>query len=142
MYAASSQKANCQTLCLDGMPSLVPRSELSTDIVPKLQAKISERVDVFRFVNLTPTFSKCTRPESRRLHLVSATAPVRSWLRTRLRMAASASCVTNSMSTTTPYFASRYVASSVYPHPASSPLFKPLVLGLLAISRFKLCGVH
>jgi hypothetical protein len=75
------------------------------------------------------------------LHLVSVTAPLRLWLRTRLHRAAWASSVTCSISTTALSSASWYVAFSVYPHPASSPFFAPSLLVLLAISRFKLCGV-
>jgi hypothetical protein len=46
------------------------------------------------------------------------------------------------MSTKTQFSASRYVTFSVYPHPASSLLYAPPLLALLAISRFKLCGVR
>jgi hypothetical protein len=42
------------------------------------------------------------------------------WLRSRLLRVALASSVTSSLSTTTQFSASRYVASSAYPHPASS----------------------
>jgi hypothetical protein len=75
-------------------------------------------------------------------HLVSVTAPLRFWLRTRVNRVATASSVTSSLSTTTPSSASWFVVSSVYPHPAFSPLFYPPVLVLLASSQFKLCGVH
>jgi hypothetical protein len=51
---------------LDGLPSLVPLYALATDIFPKLQADISERVNLLRFAKLAPTFSGRARPESRR----------------------------------------------------------------------------
>jgi hypothetical protein len=51
---------------LDGLPSLVPLSVFATDIFPKLQADISERVNLLRFAKLAPTFSNRARPESRR----------------------------------------------------------------------------
>jgi hypothetical protein len=76
------------------------------------------------------------------LYLVSATAPLRFWLRTRLLRVALASSVTSSMSTTTQFSESRSIASSAYPSPASSLHYAPSLLVLLAISRFKLCGVR
>jgi hypothetical protein len=51
---------------LDGLPSLVPLSAFATDIFPKLQADISERVNLLRFAKLAPTFSNRAGPESRR----------------------------------------------------------------------------
>jgi hypothetical protein len=51
---------------LDGLLSLVPLSAFATDIFPKLYKPTSERVNLLRFANLTPTFSSRTRPESRR----------------------------------------------------------------------------
>jgi hypothetical protein len=51
---------------LDGLPSLVPLSAFATDIFPKLQADISEHVNLLRFAKFAPTFSNCARPESRR----------------------------------------------------------------------------
>jgi hypothetical protein len=51
---------------LDGLPSLVPLSAFATDIFPKPQADISERINLLRFAKLAPTFSNCARPESRR----------------------------------------------------------------------------
>jgi hypothetical protein len=53
-----------------------------------------------------------------------------------------ASSVTSSLSTTTQFSASMSIASSAYPHPASSLLFARPLLVLLAISRFKPCGVR
>jgi hypothetical protein len=76
------------------------------------------------------------------LYLVSATAPLSFWLRTRLLPVAWASSVTSSLGTTTQFSASRSVVSSAYPHPTSSLLYAPPLLLLLAISRFKLCGVR
>jgi hypothetical protein len=76
------------------------------------------------------------------LYPVSATAPLRFWLRTRPLWVAWASSVTSSLSTTTQFSVSRSVASSAYPHPASSLLYAPSLLVLLVISRFKLCGVR
>jgi hypothetical protein len=52
---------------LDSLPSLVPPSASATDIFPKLQADINERVNLLRFVMLAPTFSNRARPESRRI---------------------------------------------------------------------------
>jgi hypothetical protein len=129
---------------LDGLPSLVPLSPFATDISPKLQADISERVNLLRFAKLAPTLSnRATLGRSLGvLYLVSATAPLRSWLRTRLLRVAWASSVTSSLSTTTQFPASRSVASSAYSHPASSLLYAPPLLVLLAISQFKLCGVR
>jgi hypothetical protein len=51
---------------LDGLPSLVLLSTFATDIFPKLQADINERVNLLRFAKLAPTFSNRARPESRR----------------------------------------------------------------------------
>jgi hypothetical protein len=51
---------------LDGLPSLVPLSAFAADIFPKLQANISERVNLLRFAKLAPTSSNRARPESRR----------------------------------------------------------------------------
>jgi hypothetical protein len=51
---------------LDDLPSLVPLSAFATDIFPKPQADISERVNLLRFAKLAPTFSNRARPESRR----------------------------------------------------------------------------
>jgi hypothetical protein len=51
---------------LDGLPSLVPLSAFATDIFPKLQADISERVNLLRFAKLAPTLSHRAPPESRR----------------------------------------------------------------------------
>jgi hypothetical protein len=129
---------------LDGPPSLVPFFAFATDIFPKLQANISERANLLHFAKLAPTFSYHARPKSRRFVscLVSATAPLHFSLRLRLLRAAWASSVTSSLSTTTQFSASRSVASSVYPHSTSSLLNALPLLVLLAISRFKLCGVR
>jgi hypothetical protein len=86
---------------LDGLPSLVLLSAFATDIFPKLQADIIERVNLLRFAKLAPTFSNRARHEFRRLYLVSATPPLRFWLRIRLLRVAWASSVTSSLSTTT-----------------------------------------
>jgi hypothetical protein len=51
---------------LDGLSSLVPLSAFATDIFPKLQAHISERVKLLRFAKLAPTFSNRPPLESRR----------------------------------------------------------------------------
>jgi hypothetical protein len=48
------------------MPSLVPLSAFATKIFAKIHADISERVNVLRFANLVPTFSKRAWPELRR----------------------------------------------------------------------------
>jgi hypothetical protein len=53
-------------LSLDGLPSLVPLFAFVADIFPKLQANISERVNLLRFAKLALTFSNRARPESRR----------------------------------------------------------------------------
>jgi hypothetical protein len=50
---------------LDGLPSFVPLSVFATDIFPKLQAEIRERVKLLRFAKLAPTFSHRARSESR-----------------------------------------------------------------------------
>jgi hypothetical protein len=89
-----------------------------------------------------PRFSTALGRSQGVLYLVSETAPLRSWLRTRLLWFALASSVTSSLSTTTQFSASRSVASFAYSHPASSLLYAPPLLVLLAISRFKLCGVR
>jgi hypothetical protein len=75
-------------------------------------------------------------------YLVLATAPLRMWLRTRLLRVAWASSATSSLSITTKFPALHSVASSAYPHPASSLLNVPPLLVLLDISRLKLCGVR
>jgi hypothetical protein len=41
-------------------------SAFATDIFPKLQTDISERINLLRFANLPPKFSNRARPESRR----------------------------------------------------------------------------
>jgi hypothetical protein len=51
---------------LDGLPSLARLSAFATNIFPKLQANINERVNLLRFAKLAPTFSIRARPESRR----------------------------------------------------------------------------
>jgi hypothetical protein len=130
------------TRSLDGLPSLAPIFAFTTDIFSKLQADIGERLNFHLFAKLAPTYPNCARPESRRFYLVSATAPLRFWRRTRLLRVALASSVTSTLSTTTQFSASRSVASSAYPHPASCPLYSPQVLVLLAISQLKLCGVR
>jgi hypothetical protein len=48
------------------MPSLVPLYAFATDIFPKLQADITERVNLLRFAKLAPTFSNNARSELRR----------------------------------------------------------------------------
>jgi hypothetical protein len=69
---------------LDGLPLLVPFSAFVTDIFPKLQASIIERVNLLRFAKLAPTFLTVLGRSLGVLHLVSATAPLLFWLRTRL----------------------------------------------------------
>jgi hypothetical protein len=54
------------TRSLDGLPSLAPLSAFAKDIFPKLQADMSERVNLIRFANLAPTLCNRARPESRR----------------------------------------------------------------------------
>jgi hypothetical protein len=51
---------------LDGLPSLAPLSAFATDSFPKLQADISELVNLRRFPKLAPKFSNRARRESRR----------------------------------------------------------------------------
>jgi hypothetical protein len=41
----------------------------ATDIFPKLQADISEPVNLLRFANMVPTFSNRARPESTKAFL-------------------------------------------------------------------------
>jgi hypothetical protein len=50
------------TRFLDGLTSFVPLSAFATNIFPKLQADISERVNLLRFVYLAPTSSNRARP--------------------------------------------------------------------------------
>jgi hypothetical protein len=71
---------------LDGLPSLVLLSAFATDIFPKLQGDISERVNLLRFANLAPTFSNRARSESRRV--ASRLGHGALVLRTRLQRAA------------------------------------------------------
>jgi hypothetical protein len=85
---------------LDGLPQLVPL--FITDIFPKLQADICERVNMLRFANLALTFSNRARPESMRFisrlgH--GALASLASDM--RLLRVAWASFVTSFLSTTT-----------------------------------------
>jgi hypothetical protein len=54
---------------------------------------VSAYIKLLRISCLAPTFSIRTRPESRRLHFVSATAPFRFWLGTRTHRADWASSV-------------------------------------------------
>jgi hypothetical protein len=58
------QRASCSR-SLDGVPSLVPVIAFATDIFPKLQADISERINLLRFAKLPPAFSNRTQSESR-----------------------------------------------------------------------------
>jgi hypothetical protein len=46
---------------LDGVPSLIPLSAFATDMFPKLQADMSERVNLLRFAKLAPAFSNRAR---------------------------------------------------------------------------------
>jgi hypothetical protein len=127
---------------LDGLPSIVPLSAFATDIFPKLQADISERVNLLHFAKLAPTFSNRARPESRRfvsrlghgaLAFFASDPPTSGHLgELRDKLPEHFDAVS----------ASRYVASSAYPHPASSLPYAPPLLVLLAISRFKLRGVR
>ena len=108
---------------LDGLPSLVPLSAFATDIFPKLQADISERVNLLRFAKLAPTFSNRARPESRRfvsclghgvLAFLASDPPTSGRLgELRDKFPEHYDAVSSS----------RSVASSAYPHPASSLLF-------------------
>jgi hypothetical protein len=61
---------------LDGLPSLVPLSSFATDIFPKLQTDISERVNLLRFAKLAPNFLTALGRSLGVSHLVSATAPL------------------------------------------------------------------
>jgi hypothetical protein len=122
-----------------------PRSypfQRATEMVPKLEADIGERVNLLRFEKLAPTFSNRARPKFKRFVARFGHGALAFWLLTRLLRVAWASSVTSSLSTTTQFSASRSVASSAYPHPASSILYAPPLLVLLAISWFKLCGVR
>jgi hypothetical protein len=55
--AESQSNSKHITRSFDGLPSLVPISAFATDILPKLQAVISECVNLLRFANLAPMFS-------------------------------------------------------------------------------------
>jgi hypothetical protein len=79
-----------------GLPSLVPLSALATDIVPKLQADISERVNLLRFAKLAPTFSNRARPDFRRFVYRLGHGALAFWLRTCLIRVAWASSVLSS----------------------------------------------
>jgi hypothetical protein len=64
-YVAEGRSSNEQIArSLDDLPSLVPLSAFATDIFLKLQADISDRVNLLRFVKLPPTFSNRARPEA------------------------------------------------------------------------------
>jgi hypothetical protein len=127
---------------LDGLPLNVPFSAFATYIFPRLQADISERVNLLRFAKLAPTVSHRTRPESRRftsrlghgaLAFLASDPPTLSRLgELRAKFPEHYDAVS----------ASRSVASSVYPHPAPSLVCAPPLPVLLVISRFKLCGVR
>jgi hypothetical protein len=67
LRSRSSIKHRANSPVFYGLPSLVPLSRLGTDILPKLQADINERVNSLRFAKLAPTFSNRTRAESRRI---------------------------------------------------------------------------
>jgi hypothetical protein len=140
--ARSNNEQIDRSRSLDGLSSLIPLSAFATDIFPKLQADISEHVNLLRFAKFAHTFSNRARPESMRFVSRLGHGALAFWLWTRLLRVALASSVTSSLNTTTLFSASRSVASSAYPHPASSLLYAPPLLVLLAISRFKLCGVR
>jgi hypothetical protein len=126
------------TRSLDGLPSLVPFLYLPRTSFQSYwpSTSFASRSSLHRF--LTALIGQSLGV----LHVVSATAPLRFWLRTRLLWVAWASSVTSSLSTTTQFSASRSAASSAYSHPASSLLYGLPLLVLLAISRLKLCGVR
>jgi hypothetical protein len=88
---------------LDGLPSLVSFFAFAKYTFPKLQADISERVNLLRFAKLAPTFFNRARAESRRfasrlghraLAFLALDPPTSS--------PPGASSVTSSLSTTTP----------------------------------------
>jgi hypothetical protein len=58
---------------LDGLPSLVPFTAFATDIFTKLQADITERVNLLRFAKLAPRFLTALGRSLGVLYLVSAT---------------------------------------------------------------------
>jgi hypothetical protein len=125
---------------LDGLPSLVPLSPFATDIFPKLQADISERVGLLRFAKLAPAFSNRARPESRRFASRLGHGPLAllaSYPPTSVRLG---ELRDKSMSTTTQSSASRSIVCSPYPHPVSSLLYALPLLVVFAISRFKQYG--
>jgi hypothetical protein len=110
-----------------GLPSLVPLCAFATDIFPKLQADISERVNLLRFAKLAPTFYNRARPASRRFvyrlcH--GAFAFLAIWLRTRLLRVAWASSVTSSLSAATsfPRRGLSHRRPTLIPHPLFSTL--------------------
>jgi hypothetical protein len=126
---------------LDGLTSLVRLSAFAPDIFPKLHADINERVNLLRFAKFAPTFSNRARPESRRivsrlghgaLGFLASDPPT-------------FGCLGELCEKFPEHYelfsATRYVAFSAYPHRASSLLYSPPLLVLLAISRFKLYGV-
>jgi hypothetical protein len=108
-----------------------PLFALSTDIFQSYKPTSVSASTCFASPAFPPQLSNRARPESRRLNLVSATAPLRLWLRTSsIQRAAKASSVTSSLSTSTPSSASQSVAPWVYHHPASSPPYAPPLLVL------------
>jgi hypothetical protein len=127
---------------LDGLPSLVPLFTFATDIFPKLQANISELVNLLHFAKLAPPFSYRARQESWRfvsrlghgaLAFLPSDPPTSGRLgELRDKFQEHYAAV----------FRARSFASSTYPHPASSLLYAPPLLVPLAISWFKLCGVR
>jgi hypothetical protein len=74
----------------------------------------------------------------RALHPVSATAPLRLLLQTRIHHNDWVTSETIFTCITTPYSVSRSAASIIYRHPISAPLFPLPLLVLLVIFRFKL----
>jgi hypothetical protein len=125
----------------DGLLSLAPLSAFATDIFPKLQADISERVNLLRFKKLAPTFSNHARPESRRF--VSRLG------HGALAFLASDPPTSGCLSELGDEFPEHYdpvfrvAVCRIFGLPSSrilSTLRSPLVL--LVISRFKLCGVR
>jgi hypothetical protein len=114
------------TRSLDGMSSLEPFPAFATDIFPKLQVDISERVNLLRFANLAATFSirsagvlaVCISSRPRRPCLFCFGPAYNGHIGRALR------CRLPRRS---------FIASSVYHHLASSPLFVPPLIVLLAI---------
>jgi hypothetical protein len=118
-------------------------STFATDISPKLQADISERVNLLRFAKLAPKFFNRARPESRRF--VSRLG------HGALAFLASDPPTSGRLDELRDKFPNKHndavfriAVCRIFGLPSSRVLStpRPPLLVLLAIPRFKLCGMH